>query len=114
MALPSPGWCCRLPPRARSAAGEEGEDAADQLLVVGHIVRENPHLFHLGDIEGLAGGARRPSREMEGLEAGPARLGLVAHEHEVQLRPLPPRHLEEGPLAALALHGEELTDVRVV
>src|SRR4029453_9504467 len=99
---------------ARSAARQQGEDAADQLFVVGHIVRENPHLLYFSEVEGLARRPRRPRREGKRLEAGPTGLGLVRHEHEVEVGPLAARHLEEGPLTPLTLDGEELSDVRVV
>ena len=50
----------------------------------------------------------------QGLEAGAPGLGPLAHEHEVEVGPLPTGQLEHRALATLILHRDELLDRRAV
>src|SRR5262249_59134305 len=52
--------------------------------------------------------------ERDRLEAGAPGLGPVGHEDEVEVRPLPAGHVEDGPLAALVLDRDELIGRRPV
>src|SRR4029434_10880983 len=84
-------------------AGQEREDPTDQLLVILDVVLEDPELLELDQIHGAEGLSGTHRAEGDGLEARAPALRPVRHEDEVEVRPLPARHVEDRALAALVL-----------
>jgi Sulfite exporter TauE/SafE len=78
------------------------------------VLLEDPELLQLHQVHGAEGLARAHRAEGDRLEARAALLGPVGHEDEVEVRPLPARHVEDRALAALVLDRDELVCRRPV
>src|SRR5687768_6279795 len=98
-----------MPYRPWSAA-EQAEDAADELLVVLHVVGEEPELLEIGNVDGPEGLTRAQASEGDRLEARTAGLGPLRDEDEIELGPLAAREQEDRAVAPLVLHGDVLLD----
>src|SRR5262249_48726808 len=101
--------CSERPTReATRLRVERAENAAGEGLVIVHVLREQPELLHLDEIQRAERLAEFERLEGEHLEARPLRLGPLGDQDEVERRPVPPHHMEQRAIAALVLDRDEL------
>src|SRR5687767_378951 len=110
----SPRSPCEEQCRTDWSAAQQTEDATNELLVILHVMGEEPEFLEIGEVDGAKGLSVAQASEGNRLEAGAARLGPFGDEDEVELRPLPAGEKKHRAVAPLVLHGDVLFDGRPI